>query len=58
MKLTTDDTDCTDGVRRGLEKWNQRLFLPSVIFVIFVVKNFFSSPAREKIFIQGKYQQL
>jgi hypothetical protein len=40
MKLTTYDTDCTNGVRRGLEEWNQSLFLPSVTFVISVVKNF------------------
>jgi hypothetical protein len=40
MNLTTDETDYTDGARRGLEKWNQRLFLPSVTFVIFVVRNF------------------
>lgn len=47
MKLNTDDTDCTDGVRRGLEEWNQRLFLPSMRFVVFAVKN--SDSARQSV---------
>jgi hypothetical protein len=45
MKLTTDDTDCTDGLRRGLEEWSQRLFLPSMRFVVFAAKN--SDSARQ-----------
>ena len=53
-ELTTDYTDCTDGVRLFVEEWNQRRLLPSVIFVRSVVKNFESARKFVKRFLLEK----